>query len=114
MSQLSGIRAIFFDLDGVLVDSSVAIPRSINFALESQGLAPRTEESLLPHIGSPLLQAFAEILESEAADPALAEACIGSYRERYRQACLDETLLMPGIEGALRPTRRGRGPTREP
>lgn len=102
MSELSEIRAICFDLDGVLVDSSVAIPRSINFALESQGLAPRPEESLHSLIGSPLLQAFGEILESEAADPALAEACVGSYRERYRRTCLAETLLMPGIEAALR------------
>ncbi len=102
MSELSEIRAIFFDLDGVLVDSSIAIPRAINFALESQGLAPRSEESLHPFIGPPLLQAFSEILESEAADPGLAEACVGSYRERYRQTSLEETILMPGIEGTLR------------
>jgi phosphoglycolate phosphatase len=102
VADLSEIRAIFFDLDGVLVDSSIAIPRAINFALESQGLAPRSEESLHPFIGPPLLQAFSEILDSEAADPGLAEACVGSYRERYRQTSLDETILMPGIKGTLR------------
>ena len=102
MSDLSGIRTIFFDLDGVLVDSRIAIPRSINFALECQGLAPRPEESLHSFIGAPLLQAFGEILESEAADPGLAEACVESYRERYRQTCLDETILMPEIEAAVR------------
>jgi phosphoglycolate phosphatase len=102
MPELSEIRAIFFDLDGVLVDSSIAIPRAINFALESQGLAPRSEESLHPFIGPPLLQAFGEILESEAADPRLAEACVGSYRERYRRTSLDETILMPEIEATLR------------
>ena len=102
MSDLSEIRTIFFDLDGVLVDSRIAIPRSINFALESQGLAPRPEESLHSCIGSPLLQAFREILESEAADPGLAEACVESYRERYRATCLDETTLMPGMEGTVR------------
>jgi len=102
MFDLSEIRAIFFDLDGVLVDSRIAIPRSINFALECQGLAPRPEDSLHPLIGAPLLQAFGEILESEAADPGLAEVCVESYRERYREACLDETTLMPDIEGAVR------------
>jgi phosphoglycolate phosphatase len=102
MPELIRVQAIFFDLDGVLVDSSIAIPRSINFALESQGLAPWPEESLHSFIGSSLLQAFGEILESEGADPELAEACIGRYRERYRETCLVETILMPGIEGTLR------------
>ena len=102
MPERIRIQAIFFDLDGVLVDSSIAIPRSMNFALESQGLAPWPEESLHPFIGASLLQAFGEILELEGADPGLAEACIGSYRERYRETCLVETILMPGIEGALR------------
>jgi phosphoglycolate phosphatase len=101
VSDLSQVRAIFFDLDGVLLDSSIAIPRAINFALESQGLAPRSEESLHRFIGPPLLHSFSEILESEAADPGLAEACVRSYRERYRQTSLDETILMPEIEGTL-------------
>ena len=102
MSDLSAIRAIFFDLDGVLVDSRIAIPRSINFALESHGLPPRPEESLHSFIGAPLLRVFGEILALEAANPGLAEACVGSYRERYRERCLEETTLMPGIEGAMR------------
>jgi phosphoglycolate phosphatase len=102
MSDLSQIRAVFFDLDGVLVDSRIAIPRSINFALGCHGLVSRPEESLHCLIGAPLLQAFREILESEAADPGLAEACVESYRERYREACLDETILMPHIEGTVR------------
>jgi phosphoglycolate phosphatase len=102
VTDLSEVRTIFFDLDGVLVDSRIAIPRSINFALECQGLAPRSEESLHPFIGPPLQQAFGEILESEGADPELARACVESYRVRYRKAFLDETLPIPGIEPALR------------
>jgi phosphoglycolate phosphatase len=102
MADVRGIRVIFFDLDGVLVDSRIAIPRSINFALERQGLAPRPEGSLHAFIGAPLRQAFGEILETEAADPGLAEACVESYRERYRGACLDETIPMPGIEATVR------------
>jgi phosphoglycolate phosphatase len=102
MSDLSEVRTILFDLDGVLVDSRIAIPRSINFALECQGLAPRSEESLHSFIGPPLQQVFGEILESAGADPELARACVDSYRARYREAFLDETLMMPGVEPALR------------
>ena len=102
MPELREIRAICFDLDGVLVDSSIAIPRSINFALEAQGLSPWPEERLHSFIGAPLLRAFGEILESQEADPGLAEACIGSYRERYRETCLVETILIPGIDETLR------------
>lgn len=102
MSGLRDLRAIFFDLDGVLVDSSIAIPRSINFALRRQGLAARPEECLHSFIGMPLLRAFGELLASQGADPGLAPACVESYRERYRERCLDETTLMPGIEATVR------------
>jgi phosphoglycolate phosphatase len=107
VTDLSGIEALFFDLDGVLVDSRIAIPRSINFALECQGLAPRSEESLHCLIGAPLHQVFVDLLESEATDPGLAADCVESYRKRYREACLDETSLMPGIEGTVRRLAEG-------
>jgi phosphoglycolate phosphatase len=95
------LEAVVFDLDGVLVDSRTPIARSINFALAAHGLAPEPEEALRRWIGPPLREAFLSLLEARGADRSLADACVASYRERYRRASLEETRVMPGVEALL-------------
>lgn len=92
---------ILFDLDGVLVDSRVAIARSMNHALATLGLESWPEETLYGLIGPPLHDAFSEVLSAQAADPALTDACVARYRERYRTACVEETRPVEGIAEAL-------------
>ncbi len=43
--------ALIFDLDGVLVDSRIAITGCISHALAEHGLPYRTPESLWRHLG---------------------------------------------------------------
>jgi phosphoglycolate phosphatase len=97
--QLAGV---LFDLDGVLVDSRAAITRSINHALAACGLEPRPQERLHRLIGPPLHDAFQELLDDQQADPQLVDTCVARYRERYREACLTETLAMEGVAELLR------------
>ncbi|MEA2318789.1 MAG: phosphoglycolate phosphatase [Solirubrobacteraceae bacterium] len=92
--------AILFDLDGVLVDSRVAFARSVNAALSAHGLAARPDEELHPFIGPPLHSTF-ELLLAERDEPGLVEACVGAYRERYRERAVDETVVVPGIPELL-------------
>jgi phosphoglycolate phosphatase len=92
--------AILFDLDGVLVDSRVAISRSIGHALEVQGLARPRRDSLERFIGPQLTGAFAE-LTGQAEDSVLVRSCLASYRARYREASLRETTVFPGVPAAL-------------
>jgi phosphoglycolate phosphatase len=96
------IRSALFDLDGVLADSRAAIARSMNHALVKVGLAPEAEARLHPLIGPPLHDAFATVLRDRNADLALVDACVGHYRERYRTACVEETLPMDGMREAVR------------
>lgn len=100
--MLSSLRAVLFDLDGVLVDSRVPIARSINDALERSGLAPQPEGDLHPRIGDPLHGIFVDLLRAQGADPARAPECMARYRERYRDLSLAEARLFPGIEAVLR------------
>jgi phosphoglycolate phosphatase len=88
--------AVLFDLDGVLLDSRVAIVRCIEHGLRAQGVAPPPAGELERFIGPPLIDAFAEL-----AGPDLAAACLTSYRERYVRSSLDETTLVPGALAAL-------------
>jgi phosphoglycolate phosphatase len=92
---------LLFDLDGVIADSRVAITRCMNHALAGHGLETRPEAELARHIGPPLVVAFRELLAAQEADPALAEACVALYRERYETACVVETMLYAGVDRAV-------------
>jgi phosphoglycolate phosphatase len=92
--------AVLFDLDGVLVDSRAAISGCLNHALAANGLPEHAEAALHRFIGPPLALTFAE-LTTHAPDSALVLSCISSYRDRYAEASLRETTVVPGIADAL-------------
>jgi phosphoglycolate phosphatase len=94
------LNAVLFDLDGVLVDSRVAISGAINFALAAYGLPPLPEAELYRFIGPPLVEGFAE-LTGFAVDSAEVAACVGAYRERYAESSLRESVVFDGIPAVL-------------
>jgi phosphoglycolate phosphatase len=91
---------VLFDLDGVLVDSRLAISGCIAHALEAQGFPRPGRESLERFIGPQLTLAFAELTGHQEDSP-LVLACLSSYRARYREASLSETSVFPGVPTAL-------------
>jgi phosphoglycolate phosphatase len=101
-SMMSKLRrdAVLFDLDGVLVDSRSAITGCINYALVAHGLPEQAEGTLYGFIGPPLALAFAE-LTKQPSDSAVVVSCVRTYRERYAEASLRETAVVPGITDAL-------------
>jgi phosphoglycolate phosphatase len=94
------VTAVLFDLDGVLVDSRVAIGASMNHALASCGHARRPDAELHRYIGPPLFGAFSE-LSGEPVDSAAVAALVAAYRERYAVASLVDSLVTPGVEAVL-------------
>ena len=88
--------AILFDLDGVLVDSRVAIARSFNAALAAGGFPERPEEDLHAFIGPPIHECFRAMTGREDVD-----ALVEAYRARYRVKMASETPVMPGVEAML-------------
>lgn len=92
--------SVLFDLDGVLVDSRAAITGCINHALLEHELPAQPAQALQRFIGPSLADAFAE-LSGRPSDSALVASCLDSYRARYAEASLQETVVMSGIETAL-------------
>jgi phosphoglycolate phosphatase len=88
--------AVLFDLDGVLVDSRVAIVRCIEHGLRAVGAPVPPAAELETWIGPPLIDSFAAL-----AGPDRAAACLAAYRERYVVSSLEETTLVPGARDAL-------------
>jgi phosphoglycolate phosphatase len=100
-TALGDADAILFDLDGVLVDSRDAFARSVNAALAAHGVAARPDDELHPFIGPPLHSTFELLLAERLGEPGLVEACVGAYRDRYREFAAGETLVVPGIADLL-------------
>lgn len=88
--------AILFDLDGVLIDSRVAIARSFNAALATGGFPARAEEELHAFIGPPIHEAFRQLTGLADVDPLVA-----AYRARYRVKMAEETPVVPGVRELL-------------
>jgi phosphoglycolate phosphatase len=90
---------LFFDLDGVILNSSRAIANSINYALEGVGLKRRPRNELYHLIGTPLNQIFSKLLPAEKLY--LLKRCVALYRRRYREKCIEETSLYAGVRKTL-------------
>jgi len=90
-----------FDLDGVIADSSIAIPAAINAALEPAGLGPISLEALQPWIGPPLLDSFAQLLADARRDSAAAPELVERYRRHYQALAATLTRGYPGVPEML-------------
>ncbi len=90
-------KYLFFDLDGTLTNPVEGITRSIQYALESQGVEVEDRYALKRYIGPPLSVTFAEYFEGEQ----IAEA-VAKYRERYNVYGWQENEPYAGIGEALK------------
>ena len=92
---------VCFDLDGVIVDSSLAIPAAINAGLQAVGLRTMPASELVQYIGPPLLQTFRTLLVLLGHDPAIAAACLAAYRRHYPQFAAKLTRVYPDVPAML-------------
>jgi phosphoglycolate phosphatase len=86
-------KAVFFDLDGTLIDSFAAIQISYNFALNQMNLDLRLSLAEVKKIvGGGLKESFFDLVGKEHSDRA-----VDLFRLKYKEVYIKETLLLPYV-----------------
>ncbi|QDU25926.1 Phosphoglycolate phosphatase, chromosomal [Anatilimnocola aggregata] len=97
-------RAIFFDFDFTLAESSVATIECANHALVELGLPAVDREAIRRCVAFPLPEVFARLTGIE--DPQIGARFCEAYIRRADQVTAQLTTLFPGVEKTLRGLRQ--------
>lgn len=101
-SRLKGIKAVLFDLDGTLVDSSETIINGVERVLELRGLVYNRAE-VAKMMGSPLEKIFA-VLAPNLSEEEIWQL-VHEYRRYYVAHHLENTSIHPSAQSLLRKLR---------
>ena len=93
---MTSITAIFFDLDGTLVDSSIGIHNGFTYTFEQLGVTSPDAKTIRGFMGPPLETSFASCLPAEQIEEA-----IQLYRSYYKEKGVYEAQLFPHIKDLL-------------
>lgn len=89
------IKAVVFDLDGTLIDSTEAIVASFNYTFDSLGVARPPRQRIIDTIGYTLENQFRQISDSDPGE------AVRVYRGHYAETAREATFLLPGAERSL-------------
>ena len=93
---MSSLSAIFFDLDGTLVDSSIGIHNGFTYTFDQLGVPSPDAKTIRGFMGPPLETSFASCLPANQI-----ETAIQLYRSYYKDKGVYEAQLFPQIKELL-------------
>ena len=93
---MSSLSAIFFDLDGTLVDSSIGIHNGFTYTFDQLGVPSPDAKTIRGFMGPPLETSFASCLPAYQV-----ETAIQLYRSYYKEKGVYEAQLFPQIKELL-------------
>lgn len=91
------VSAVFFDLDGTLIDSLPDISAAANAALAPLGVPALSHEQVRPHVGQGAARLLANLLHLEDVRDATVEAATQRFMAHYESHVATGTRLFPGI-----------------
>lgn len=89
---MTSITAIFFDLDGTLVDSSIGIHNAFTYTFKELGVPSPDAKTIRGFMGPPLESSFATCLSKDQISEAMQ-----IYRSYYKAKGIYEAQLFPQI-----------------
>ena len=93
------IDAIFFDLDGTLVDARSDIVRAANHALKTLGRKEKSFDEIVSYVGTGVSDMIAKSLDTD--DTSLIRKGIGIYSEYLLKHPADEAKVYPHVRETL-------------
>lgn len=90
-----------FDLDGTLLDTLDDLRNSLNYALSTQGFAPRTHAEVRSFVGNGIRRLIERAVPPET-EPAQIEAVFDAFHPHYAVHCADCTRPYAGMTELLR------------
>lgn len=99
-NRFAGVRALIFDLDGTLIDSTLDLALSVNAALEHMGRAPLPHSLICGYVG----QGAPRLIEQALGPGATSAECkqgLAHFLAYYREHMLDNTVTYPGVREGL-------------
>lgn len=91
-------NTVLFDLDGTLTNPKLGITTSVAYALKHFGIVVDDLDSLIPFIGPPLVDSFAEFY---GFDPEKAQLAVDKYREYFSVKGLYQNAVYAGVPEML-------------
>ncbi|MFI3228790.1 MAG: HAD family hydrolase [Bacillota bacterium] len=91
-------NTVLFDLDGTLTNPKLGITTSVAYALAHFGIAVDDLDSLIPFIGPPLVDSFAEFY---GFNPEKSQLAVDKYREYFSVKGLYQNEVYAGVPEML-------------
>jgi len=94
------LNAVFFDVDGTLVDSRKDIANAMNHALSTLGFAKLSQEDVIAHVGNGVKDLVRNCM-GPGMDEATIEKGAELYWKHFMAHAVDETVLYPHAKDIL-------------
>jgi phosphoglycolate phosphatase len=98
--RFAGVRALFFDLDGTLIDSKLDLAISVNATRRHMGREPLADETIFGYVGNGA-QVLVQRALGEGVTPEEIEKGHKFFLAYYRAHMLDNTVAYPGVREGL-------------
>lgn len=93
IASFEHIQAVFFDLDGTLVDSAADILRAVNFALYDIGVDPVSSSQVRLWVGRGASRLIQCVREYRGIAPERHDELLASFMQHYQaDVCVDSTV----------------------
>ena len=92
------MNAVFFDLDGTLIDSRADLAATVNHTRRDLGLAELPQEAVLAHVGQGAKHLLAHAIPEKADE---VERLWEIFRSHYAEHMLESVTLYPTVRETL-------------